>query len=278
MLGKKLLKLKSYQKNKNELQSEYEKTFKKLKVENYKNVFITTNLSKLGNYKLPIKVKLDIIYKSLIKSIGKNYTIFCPGMSMGLMKSKSPFIKKKTLAENVGRLPNFILKKKKSERNIHPYWSIIGIGKNSKILKKITINCFDKKSPWPDMIKLNTLQLHIDIDPYKSITLLHHIETILKVPYRLNKNLTHTVRIRNKKKDIIFQYPLRHKKILNLSDKNKNKILFKELAREKKIFYYRNKFNQKCWSFSMKDFSKIAMKKISKNNFFLLKKKPNIRY
>lgn len=87
--------MKNYKKIKNELQFEFEETFKKLKVVNYKSVFITTNLSKLGNYELPIKIKLEIIFKSLIKSIGKNYTIFCPGMSLGLMESGVPFNKKK---------------------------------------------------------------------------------------------------------------------------------------------------------------------------------------
>lgn len=269
--------MKNYKKIKKELQFEFEETFKKLKVANYKNVFITTNLSKLGNYELPIKIKLEIIFKSLIKSIGKNYSIFCPGMSPGLMESGVPFNKKKTLAENVGRFPNFILKKKNSERNIHPYWSIIGIGKNSKILKKITINCFDKNSPWSNLIKLNTLQVHIDIEPHKSISLIHYIETILKVPYRFNKNFKHAVIIKNNKKNIIFQYPLRYKRILKLKDKNKNKILFKELIKAEKLFYYKNKFGQKCWSFSMKDFFKISKTKISKNKFFLLKKKPNIK-
>lgn len=259
-------------------ENEFKKTFLNLKVNKYKNIFITSDLSKIGPIEIPIKRKLEIIFKSLKKVIGKNYSIFCPGMSLSLMKNTQTFNVKKTFAENVGRFPNFILKQKKSNRNIHPFWSIIGIGKKSNLLKTKTINCFGYSSPWTDLIGLNTLQVHLDVEPYKSISLIHYLETIMGVPYRFNKSFKKNVIINGNKKNLEFIYPVRYKNLKNSKDKSKNKILFRKLNNSKKINFYKNNFNQKCWSFLMKDFFVIAKKHLNEDNYFLLKKKPNLQF
>ncbi len=261
-----------------DFKNEFKKTFINLKVNKHKNVFITSNLSKMGSHELSINKKLELIYTSLKEVMGKNSSIFCPGMSLSLMKNKHVFDVKKTYAEDVGRFPNFILKQKKSNRNIHPFWSIIGIGKNSNLLKRKTINCFGYDSPWTDLIGLDTLQIHLDVEPYKSISLIHYVETIIGVPYRFNKSFKQNIIINGKKKNLEFIYPARYKNLKKLKDKNKNKILFKKLNNLKKVNFYKNSFNQNCWSFLMKDFFKIAKNHLNENNYFLLSKKPSMSF
>ena len=89
----------------------------------------------------------------------------------------------------MGPLAEYIRCLKHSKRSLHPFWSISGIGKNSKVLNNISKHAYAYGSPWSKMLDLNTTQLNLGIKPSRAVTLIHHIETICGVPYRFNKNL-----------------------------------------------------------------------------------------
>ena len=81
---------------------------------------------------------------------------------------------------------------------MHPFWSVICVGKNSNLLKKVSTHAYGAGSPWSIMLNLDTIQLNLGIHPSKAISLIHHIETLVGVPYRFNKEFNQRIKIKNK--------------------------------------------------------------------------------
>ena len=56
------------------------------------------------------------------------------------------------------------------------------------------------------MINKNALSLHIDIDPRKSLSIIHYGEFMVGVPHRFTKNLTNLLDLMVKKEDQILSF------------------------------------------------------------------------
>ena len=166
---------------------------KKLKISKTKNVYVTSNLSKLSQYRISKETKLNIIFDTLKETIGKNYSIFSPAATLNLCNTKKIFDIDNTPSFQMGPLAEYI-RKKKSVRSLHPYWSIVGVGKNAKFLKKVSKHAYGVGSPWSIMLGLDTTQLNLGMHPSKAVTLVHHIETIVGVPYRFTKEFEHKIK------------------------------------------------------------------------------------
>ena len=174
------------------------KSFLKLKLNKVKNIYVTSNLTSIANLRIPKKDKLSIILNSLKNVMGKKYTIFSPSASMNLCNTNFVFDLKKTPSYQMGPLAEFIRTQKNSIRSQHPFWSISGLGKNSKILNDVSNHAYAYGSPWSKMLDLDTTQLNLGVHPSRAVTLIHHIETICGVPYRFNKKFSCKIMIRNK--------------------------------------------------------------------------------
>ena len=107
---------------------------KKINKNKNKNIYVTSDLSSLSSLRIKKKNKLKIIFDSLKKSSGKNFTIFTPGATLNLCGTNEIFDIKKTKSYKMGPLSEYI-RSLNSKRSLHPYWSVVGVGKNSKILK-----------------------------------------------------------------------------------------------------------------------------------------------
>ena len=116
-----------------------EKNLKKLKINNCKNLFITSDLNSLMKLKMPNNLKLKLIVQTIKKTMGKNYTIYVPTSNLDLIKSKKIFDLKNTKSE-MGPLSEYI-RNQNSVRSLHPYWSVSGIGaKKNRIYKLVKKN------------------------------------------------------------------------------------------------------------------------------------------
>ena len=135
------------------------------------------------------KKKLDLIIRSLKKVLGDGYTIFSPSSSFNIIDTKNTFYLDKTPSYKMGPLAEYIRCLKHSKRSLHPFWSISGIGKNSKVLNNISKHAYAHGSPWSKMLDLNTTQLNLGIKPSRAVTLIHYIETICESHIDLIKNL-----------------------------------------------------------------------------------------
>ena len=257
-----------------EFENEFLLSFKKLRVNKNKNIFITSNLKKISNIRIKKQDKLELIFKSLAKSIGRNYTVFVPTATLNLCNTKNLFDLVNTPSKDMGPFAEYVRHKKKSIRSLHPFWSITGIGKNAKILKNVSKHAYGYGSPWSKMLDLDFLQVNIGIHPSKAVTLVHHIETIIGVPYRYNKSFNH--KIKNNKKiyeDEFFQSVFFNK--IDLKKKIKlNEHFFKILEKQKKMIYSKHKSGLDMWSFKMKDFFEVANQLFQNDMYTYLEFKP----
>jgi len=249
--------------------------FKKLKINKNKNIYVTSNLTDISKIRIKKKTKLDLLFKCLSKSMGKNNSIFVPTATLNLCNSKVIFDIENTSSNNMGPFAEYIRLKKKSVRTIHPFWSICGIGYNAKVLKNISKHAYGYGSPWSKMLDLDFMQVNIGIHPSKAVTLVHHIETIIGVPYRYNKSFKHKIKIKNKiYEDFFFQSVFFNK--VNSKKKIKlNEHFFNILEKQKKLNYIKHKSGLKIWSFKMRDFFKVATKLFQDDIYTYLEYKPN---
>ncbi len=249
--------------------------FKKLKIGETKNVYVTSNLVKFAKTRIPKKKKVEIIYNNLKKIMGPKHSIFVPTSTLNLCNKHIVFDLKKTPSYKMGPFAEYI-RLKKSIRSYHPFWSISGIGKNSRILRNVSKHAYGYNSPWSKMLELNFTQLNIGMHPSKAVTLIHHIETIMGVPYRFNKKFIHPVKKGKKNiKDEFFQTVF----FKNTNAKKKillNEHFFKILKLKKLLRYAKHPTGLEMWSFKMRDFFNIATKMFTKDIYTYLEKKPNL--
>ena len=113
------------------------------------------------------------------------------------MREKNTFYSHRTLSMS-GSFSNYIIKKKKFERQIHPYSSTSAIGYNAKIIcQNNTNHVYGKDSPFEKLINLNAKFLSIGLPINLNCSQVHHAELEMKVPYRYNKKFIHPIKIKN---------------------------------------------------------------------------------
>ena len=66
---------------------DFKNSYKKLKLNKVKNIYITSNLTSISNLRLSKKDKLEITLNTLKETMGKDYTIFSPSSSFNLINT-----------------------------------------------------------------------------------------------------------------------------------------------------------------------------------------------
>ena len=256
-----------------EFEKEILVSFKKLKINNHKSIYVTSNLTNISKIRIRKQEKLSSIFKCLIETIGINYSIFVPTATMNLCNKKTPFDLKKTPSHEMGPFAEFI-RNKNSVRSLHPFWSICGVGKNAKILKNVSKHAYGHGSPWSKMLDLDFLQVNIGIHPSKAVTLIHHIETIIGVPYRYNKLFRHKIIYKNKIYEDDFFQSVFFNKVNSKKKLKLNEHFFEILKKNKKLNYSKLQSGLEMWSFKMSDFFKVATDLFQKDMYTYLEFKP----
>ena len=208
--------------------------------------------------------------------MGNKYSIFFPGASMNLCNTNEIFDQKKTPSNKMGPFAEYLRTTKKIYRSLHPFWSICCVGKNKSILKNVSRHAYGAGSPWSKMLELDTVQLNIGINPENAVTLIHHIETVVGVPYRYNKEFLHPVKLDSKIRREKFYLSVRFNKYKIEKRKKLNKHFFDEMRKKKKLNYYKSPNGLEIWSFKMRDFYKIALSFFIKDIYNYLEKPMNI--
>ena len=267
--------------NLNDFENQFQKSllidFKKIKINKAKNIFVTSDLSKLAKTKIKKERIFKIIVDALQICVGKNYSIFSPASTLNLCNTNKVFDLKNTPSYNMGPLAEYIRKMKNSVRCIHPFWSVVCIGKNSKLLKKVSSHAYAKGSAWSIMLDLDTVQLNLGIHPSKASTLIHHVETVFKVPYRYDKRFIQKIKNRGRiYKDKFYLSVLYRDKTIK-KRKKLNEHFFKKLKKINKLNHTINLSGLDMWSFRMKDLYGVAVEMFNKDIFTYLEGKPNLK-
>ena len=195
---------------------------------------------------------------------------------MNLCNTNQPFDLYKTPSYQMGPLAEFLRLQKNSVRSIHPFWSISGVGKNSKVLKKVSNHSYAVGSPWSKMLDLDTTQLNLGVHPARAVTLIHHIETICGVPYRFNKKFKCKIIQNNKifEDDYFMSVFYKNEEIKKKIKLNEH--FFSEMKKLKLLHYYKSPFGLEMWSFKMRDFFKVAIKYFVNDIYNYLEFKPDL--
>ena len=208
--------------------------------------------------------------------MGKNYSIFVPTASLNLCNTKIPFDLVNTPSDKMGPFAEYI-RTKNSTRSLHPFWSISGLGKNAKILKKVSKHAYGYGSPWSKMLDLDFLQLNIGMHPSKAVTLVHYVETLIGVPYRYSKVFKHKIKLKNKIYEDNFYQSVFFKEANSQKKIKLNEHFFRELKKKKKLNYAIHSSGLEMWSFKMRDFFNIATEFFIKDIYTYLEFEPNLK-
>ena len=162
---------------------------KKINLNKHKNIYLVSNLNKIGRIKIPKNKKLKIILDGIEKIVGNNFTIFSPSASMNLINTNTIFDLKNTPSYKMGAFSEYIRKLNGSKRSYHPFWSLTAIGPMSEeITKDVSDHGYDSDSAFAKLFKIkNSFFLSIGDHPRFMLSIVHHFENMFNVPYRFTK-------------------------------------------------------------------------------------------
>jgi len=262
---------------KKQLDKELLTIFEELNISHNDNIYITGNISKLAKTRLNKLEILSSLKDSLLKKVGKGGTIFFPTASMNLCNTNITFDIQTTPAHEMGPLAEYLRQDDKSLRSFHPFWSIGGLGKNSSVLNDVSRHSYGLFSPWSYFLDLDVKQINLGIHPSKAVTLIHHVETTVGVPYRYTKEFIHPV-LRNNK---VLMEPFYMSVLYRDADIQKridlNEHYFNSMAKESLIFKTEHTTGLNIWSFKMNSFIKVVEPFFKKDIYNYLERNPNIR-
>ena len=95
-------------------------SLKKINKKKNKNIYVTSDLSSLSSLRVKKEKKLKIIFDTLKKSAGKNFTIFTPGATLNLCGTNEIFDIKNTKSYKMGPLSEYI-RNLNSRRSLHRF-------------------------------------------------------------------------------------------------------------------------------------------------------------
>lgn len=172
--------------------------YKKLGVDRGRIVLLKTDLRYLGSYgntdqEGVLRDHFNVLSDLLDLSEG---TLVVATGSLSLCNTDKPFDRDKTPSE-YGVLTEYIRKREGSVRSFHPFMSYTAIGKHAQaICEDVSRHSFGPETPEARMIDLDTLCISVGLHPRSTCSTVHHIETIMGVPYRYTKEFLHPV-VRN---------------------------------------------------------------------------------
>lgn len=131
----------------------------------------------------------DKFIDSICKKVGEDGTVligtfnwdFCRGKKFDYFKTPS----------QTGALGNAALRRKDFVRTKHPIYSFCVWGKDKEKLFNIdTVDSFGKGTIFEYLVEKEAKSLVIGLPTMAGITVFHHVEQVVGVPYRFNKNFT----------------------------------------------------------------------------------------
>ena len=199
--------------------------FKSLKIKKNDKIIIHSNIAGLSQYYKGNKnINCKLFISFLKRYIGKKGIIVIPTYNYQFTKNKK--LNHKTSTSEVGFFSNYLLTKNLKKRTLDPVFSHIIFGKIKNFdSKKINTEAFGKDSLFNSFIKEN-FKIICFCCSTDRITFLHHIEYLLKVPYRFVKKFKGVFFQNNSKIEISYRYNVGKKNYdYSLKEKRINKLI-----------------------------------------------------
>jgi aminoglycoside 3-N-acetyltransferase len=241
------------------------------------NIYITGNMGALGKIRMKKSQKLEAFLNSFWNIIGKDGTIFSPAASMNLCNTDIPFDIDSTKSHEMGSFAEYIRNLPNSVRSLHPFWSIAGVGPQAKLLKKVSRHAYGAGSPWSHFLDLDAIQVNVGIDPSRAVTLIHHIETLVGVPYRYTKEFIHPILREGK-----IEYEPFYQSVFYTESKVKKRLAlnehyFEELNLRGLVKSHTHSSGMEFKAFKMRDFYDVALECFVNDIYNYLEEVPRIK-
>ncbi len=187
------------------------KALKKIGISRNDSIYICPEIYKLGRL-VEAKDKkdyVDIFFKAILDIIGPKGTMVINTYTFQTLRKNEIFNYEKTISTS-GTFSEYIRKRKKSLRSIHPVFSVSAIGANKKkICFNNSLSNYGEGSPYQRFLDLNGKVLNLGMDPCLN-PFLHLAEMKAGVSYKFSKINDLTYLKDNKKIRNIFSSYVRY--------------------------------------------------------------------
>ena len=158
-------------------------------------VMIHSSLLKFGI----IENGLAGFFRCILESLSGDSTILMPSFSFDF--SDSGYWNAKKTQSKMGVLTEYFRNLNGSVRTIHPFHSVVALGKYAKYFAESnSLSSFGKGSPFEKLIELNAYNLSLGSEFVGGTTFVHHTEEVCRGPYRYYKEFPGEVYDMNEKK------------------------------------------------------------------------------
>lgn len=245
------------------IQNYFKNYFRKLLIKKSDNLVVHSDLSTFGiNDENLCKIILD----TLLITIGSKGNLILPFYNL---TSKKNYIHDNKIPSGyISNLSKFFFDNYAPIRSKNPIHSHIGVGPKCDHLKKTSyLKSFGEKTDFDFFYKNNFKILLLGCEPHLGATYIHHLEYIVKVPYRKNFIFKKRIKIKDEIKEINFNYYGRKIKI----NYNINNKYYSILSKTKNSRVINNRFGKSC-IIPARDLQKIGAKNLIKDkNYFISK-------
>jgi len=159
-------------------------------------VYITGNFGRFGRYAKNDKESiLRDHFQAIYSLLGDKGTIVVPTHSWSLFNTDNVFDINETISET-GPFSEYIRNKEGSVRQLHPFSSSTAFGyKAREICSDNSRHVYGYHSPFQRMLDNDAFFLSVGQKIQTTISLVHHIEFLMGVPYRYSKEFIHPCKI-----------------------------------------------------------------------------------
>lgn len=207
--------------------------------------------------------------------LGPEGTIFVPTSTTYLCNTDVAFDPDETPSKDMGVFSEYVRTRPDAVRSFHPFWSVAGIGPHAEhVLGSVSRHGYGHGSAWQKFVDLNVLAVNVGKSPHYSLSVIHHIETVMGVPYRYTKEFIHPV-LRNGE---VSREPFYLSVLYRDCDIQRNqnvKILdnFQRRGSLKEVKIGRGR----AWSFSHAEFFRITASLFESDIYCWLDRPPEVR-
>lgn len=212
------------------------KKFIELGISKAKCLFIANALGNVGLIKNETKISMmNSIYEAIIE-INPKITIVVPTASLNIINSNEVFDINSTQSFRMGALSEYVRKLEESKRSFHALWSLSAIGPLAdKITKDVSAHAYDGQSAFAKLFKIKDAYfLSLGNHPRFMLSIIHHFETIFKVPYRYTKGFEINCIDNFKKFKKIFYLEVLKEEV-RYNKRSKNKLIFENFENKEKM-------------------------------------------
>jgi len=241
-----------------------------------RDIYVTSDLSRLMRYREPGRDALLASHlRALQELLGPTGTLFVPTASLNLCNTGIMFDPDVTPSADMGVFAEYVRTRPNAVRSFHPFWSFAGIGPAApKFLHDVSRHGYGWGSVFQRFVSNDVLGLNVGLSPHYSISVIHHIETVVGVPYRYNKEFIHPVLRAGREVKEPFYLNVLYRKCDIVRDKNQ-KIFnhFQRCGTLKDAVLGRGK----AYSFSHAEFFRVTAELLKQDIYAWLEQPPTRR-